>query len=115
MCYDPQRETVTMVVESTIENLLDGPDNITVAGDGTLYLCEDGSSGTFGEERYGQRVVGVDSNGGLFDFAFNNLNTSEFAGACLSPNGRTMFVNSQAAGITYAIWRSDRRPIRLRG
>jgi secreted PhoX family phosphatase len=104
-----------MVVESTDENLLDGPDNITVARDGTLYLCEDGSGGTPGAANYGQRVVGVDRDGGLFDFAFNNINTAEFAGACFSPDGRMMYVNSQGAGITYTIWRSDRRPITLRG
>jgi hypothetical protein len=115
VCYDPRRETITMVVESTDENLLDGPDNITVARDGTLYLCEDGSGGTPGAANYGQRVVGVDRDGGLFDFAFNNINTAEFAGACFSPDGRMMYVNSQGAGITYTIWRSDRRPITLRG
>lgn len=114
MCYDPRRETLTMVVESTDENLLDGPDNMTVARDGTLYLCEDGSSGSPGSPNYGQRVVGVDADGGLFDFAFNNINTSEFAGACFSPNGKYMYVNSQGAGITYAIWRSDNHPITLR-
>ena len=113
MCYDSRTETVTMVVESTDENLLDGPDNITVAPDGTLYLCEDGSGGTPGQPNYGQRVVGVDANGGLFTFAFNNINTSEFAGACFSANGRYMFVNSQGAGITYVIWRTDHRPIAL--
>jgi secreted PhoX family phosphatase len=32
-------------VESTDRALLDAPDNITVARDGRLYLCEDGSGG----------------------------------------------------------------------
>ena len=32
----------------------------------------------------------------------------EFAGICFSPDGRTMFVNIQAAqGMTFAIWRED--------
>lgn len=113
MRYDPRRETVTMVVESTDENLLDGPDNITVGTDGTLYLCEDGSGGDPGAPNYSQRIVGVDQNGGLFNFALNVLDTAEFAGACFDANGRTMFVNSQGPAITYIIWRSDRRPIRL--
>jgi hypothetical protein len=30
------------------------------------------------------------------------------------PDGKYMHVNSQGAGITYAIWRSDDRPITLR-
>lgn len=106
-CYDPKRETVTLVVESTDENLLDGPDNLTVAPDGTLYLCEDGSSGQPGAPNYSQRVVGVEASGGLFDFAVNNLDTSEFCGACFDRSGRALFVNVQGVGITYAIWRED--------
>ncbi len=112
-CYNPEKETVTMIVESTDENLLDGPDNMTVAPDGTIYLCEDGSAGKEGNPNFSQRVVGVDASGGLFNFAVNNLDTSEFAGACFSPDGKFMYVNSQGVGITYAIWRTDGRPIAL--
>ena len=114
-CYNPRTETVTLVVECTDENLLDGPDNMTVARDGTIYLCEDGSAGTPGASNYSQRIVGVDANGGLFDFAKNIIanDTSEFAGACFSANGKYLFVNSQGAGISYAIWRTDNRPIYL--
>jgi secreted PhoX family phosphatase len=111
--YDPKTETVTMILESTNEDLLDGPDNMTIARDGTIYLCEDGSSGSPGEPRFSERVVGVDSNGGLFDFSRNELDTSEFCGACFSPNGKYMYVNSQGVGITYCIWREDNRPIYL--
>ena len=116
-CYDPRTETVTLVVECTDENLLDGPDNMTVARDGTIYLCEDGSTGTPGAANYSQRIVGVDASGGLFDFAKNIIpnNTSEFAGACFSPNGKYLFVNGQGSGITFAIWRTDDRPIYLNG
>ncbi|MEM1434943.1 MAG: alkaline phosphatase PhoX, partial [Pseudomonadota bacterium] len=109
-------ETVTLVIESTDENLLDGPDNIAVASDGTLYLCEDGSSGSLGAENYSQLVVGVDSRGGLFDFVQNIIpgDTSEICGACFyTPNNRYMFVNSQGIGITYMIWRKNRTPIFL--
>ncbi|MCR9279685.1 MAG: PhoX family protein [Pseudomonadaceae bacterium] len=116
MCYDPKTETVTLVVESTDENLLDGPDNITVGYDGTLYLCEDGSSGSLGAENFSQRVVGVDAAGGLFDLAQNVIpgDTSEFGGGCFSPDGRFFYVNSQGVGITYVIWRDAYRPILLR-
>lgn len=109
MCYDPKTETVTLVVESTNENLLDGPDNITVGPDGLLYLCEDGSGGTLGAPNFGQRVIGVDQDGGLFNFAFNLLDDNEFAGACFSPDGKYMFVNSQGVGVTYAIWRPGKK------
>ncbi|MDJ0735809.1 MAG: DUF839 domain-containing protein [Nostocaceae cyanobacterium] len=112
-CYDPRHETVTMIVESTDENLLDGPDNMTVGRDGTIYLCEDGSGGNEGDPNYSQYIVGVDEEGGLFQFAHNIIpdDTSEFAGACFSPDGKYMYVNSQGIGITYCIWREDNRLI----
>lgn len=115
--YDPRTETVTLVVESTDENLLDGPDNITVARDGTLYLCEDGSAGRPGQPNFSQRVVGVDASGGLFEFCRNIIpgSTAEFAGACFSQNGKYMYVNCQGPGITYCIWRTDNRSIYLNG
>jgi len=111
--YDERTDTVTLLVESTTESLLDGPDNITVGPDRSLYLCEDGSEGTPGTAHYSQRVVGVDQNGGLFPFAKNVLDVSEFAGACFSPDGRMFFVNSHGVGITYAVWREDGLPIAL--
>ena len=100
--YDPKRETVTLLVESTSSADLDNADNITVAPDGTLYLCEDASSAD---------VVGVDKLGRLFKFARNNYDNSEFAGACFSPDGCLMFVNQQGPGITYCIFREDGMPI----
>lgn len=112
-CYNPWTETATLLLESTDENLLDGPDNLTIAGDGTLYLCEDGSAGSPGDANFGQYVVGVDGAGGLFQFAHNLLDTSEFAGACFAPGDRIMAVNAQGLGVTYSIWREDGRAIAL--
>ncbi|CAE6516434.1 conserved exported hypothetical protein [Nitrosomonas nitrosa] len=103
--YNPKQETITLLVESTDNGVLDNPDNITVAPDGTLYLCEDGGGEQF--------VVGVDHQGNLFPFAKNNYNNSEFCGACFSPDSRFMFVNVQSFGVTYAIFRDDYRPIKL--
>jgi secreted PhoX family phosphatase len=103
--YDPMRETVTLVVESTEATALINPDNITVAPDGALFLCEDRSGS--------DRVVGVDSNGDVFPFLRNPRDKSEFAGACFSPNGKFMYVNSQGVGITFAVFREDRRSIRI--
>jgi secreted PhoX family phosphatase len=103
--YDPVRETVTLVVESVESTALISPDNITVAPDGALYLCED-KGGT-------DSVVGVDSNGDVFPFLRNARDTGEFAGACFSPNGKFMYVNGQAVGITFAVFRDDRRSIRV--
>ena len=71
-------------------------DNITVAPDGTLFLCEDG-----GGEQY---VIGCDpATGALWPFVRNALNGSEFAGANFSPDGKTMYVNIQNPSTTFAI------------
>ena len=85
-------------------------DNVTVTPFGDLLLCED-SSDDF------QYLVGVDQQGELYQFAKNVLFAqvtndpakaafvgNEFAGACFSPDGRTLFVNIQTPGITFAIW-----------
>ena len=103
--YDPKRETVTLVVESTASTALDNPDNITVSPDGALYLCEDGGGRDY--------VVGVDGNGDVFRFLRNALDTGEFAGACFSPDGKFMYVNTQALGVTFAVFREDGRSIRV--
>ena len=39
-----------------------------------------------------------------FPIAYNRLSGDEFAGACFSGDGRTMFVNIQSPGHTFAIW-----------
>ena len=103
--YDPRYETLTLIVESTSSTILDNPDNITVAPDGTLYLCEDGGGTDY--------VVGVDKNGDIFPFLQHQFGTGEFAGACFSPDGRFMFVNNQQVGITFAVFREDGRPINI--
>lgn len=94
-------DRIKLFVESHDGDVLDMPDNATVAPNGDLFLCEDGSGEQF--------VVGVTPEGELFKFARNAANTSEFAGACFSPDGSTMFVNVQHTGETIAItgpWRN---------
>lgn len=91
-----QGGTLELFVEPNDANILDAPDNIVVAPTGDLFLCEDGPNT--------QYVVGVTLNGQLYQFARNALNSSEFAGACFSPNGQTMFLNIYSPGITFAIW-----------
>lgn len=94
--YIPGDETIELFVESQSKDELDMPDNIVVAPFGDLILCEDGNGENF--------LRGVTPNGELYNFARNALNDSEFAGACFSPDGRTLFVNIQTPGITLAIW-----------
>ena len=93
---DPSTGFLTLVVEATATDVLAAPDNICVAPFGDLFLCEDGSGSEY--------VVGVNTEGELYRFASNAVNSSEFAGACFSPDGKTLFVNLQSPGITLAIW-----------
>lgn len=109
--YNPANETLTLLVEAASSGeLLDEPDNVTVTPFGDLFLCED-SSDDF------QYIVGVNQQGELYQFAKNvlfsqvtndpakaNFIGNEFAGACFSPDGQTLFVNIQTPGITFAIW-----------
>jgi secreted PhoX family phosphatase len=98
-----------LVFESPGTSVLDSPDNITVSPRGGLVLCEDGGGD--------QWLRGMSRSGQIFDFARNLLNDNEFAGACFSPDGHTLFVNIQGAtegdpmdaavkgsGLTLAIW-----------
>jgi len=102
--YDPLRETLALVVESTDRAVLEAPDNITLGPDGRLYMFEDGGGGN--------NIVGVNANGELFRVAENVINGSEFCGGCFSHNGRFMFVNIQSPGLTLVIegpWRKGQR------
>ncbi len=112
--YDPAAETIRLLFQSPGENVLNMPDNITVSPRGGLVLCEDGSGLEY--------LHGLTINGEIFRFAQNNVvlngernglsgdfTSSEWAGACYSPDGRWLFVNIQSPGITFAItgpWRS---------
>lgn len=90
---------IELVYESDDALHLDGPDNITVSPRGGLVLCEDG-----GGDQY---LRGLTRKGEIFDFAKNVLagfDGSEFAGACYSPDGETLFANIQTPGVTLAIW-----------
>lgn len=93
--------TIELFVEPNNKSVLDSPDNIVVSPFGDLFICEDGDGEQF--------VVGVTPRGKLYHFARNAINDREFAGVCFSPDGRTMFVNIQNPGITFAIWGTWRR------
>lgn len=93
--------TIELFVEPNNKSVLDSPDNIVVSPFGDLFICEDGDGEQF--------VVGVTPKGKLYHFARNAINDREFAGVCFSPDGRTMFVNIQDPGITFAIWGDWRR------
>jgi secreted PhoX family phosphatase len=58
-------------------------------------ICEDGPGDNY--------VRAVAPDGLIWKVARNAASDSEFCGACFSPDGRTMFVNVQRPGTTFAI------------
>ncbi len=83
-----------LFVEPNDTDIVESCDNLTIAPNGDLILCED--KGT-------PRIVGLKQNGEMYHLAKNVGFQSEFAGACFSPDGRTLFVNIQGPGLTLAI------------
>lgn len=94
----PQRGILDVVYQSTSTADLRLPDNVTASPRGTLILCEDNTGPN--------RLQALNRWGGLTTFAQrNDLPAVEFAGACFSPNGQTMYVNLNAgSALTVAIW-----------
>lgn len=84
-----------LFVEPNDGNVIDNADNLTVSPWGDLIVCEDGAGS--------QNLVGVTSKGEIYKFGHNALNDSELTGATFSPDGTTLFVNIQHAGLTLAI------------
>jgi secreted PhoX family phosphatase len=96
--FEPQFNggSLSLLFESTNSAVLERPDNLCVSPRGGLVVCEDGDGTDY--------VRGLTPNGQIFDFARNETTSGEFAGACFSPDGRTLFVNIQDIGVTFAIW-----------
>ena len=80
------------------------PNNLAFTPRGGIVLCEDSGGANL--------VRGLTRRGEVFDIVRNNVNDAEWAGACFSPQGQTLFVNIQGSGssasdafaATYAIW-----------
>ena len=81
--------------QSDTEDALDGPDNITVSPHGGLIVAEDGSGI--------QHLIGVTTRGSAYPLARNQISGGEFCGPTFSADGKTLFVNIQAPGLTLAI------------
>ncbi len=87
--------TLELFFESDNAKSLDMCDNITVSPWGDVIICEDG--------RGVDHLVGIRPNGKSYKIAKNALNKSEFAGACFSPDGNTLFINIYKPTTTLAI------------
>ena len=105
--YHPDRDELRLIFESPSTAVLNRPDNICVSPRGGVVLCEDGAGTNY--------VRGLTRDGAVFDLVRNNINQTEWAGACFSPQGRTLFVNMQGnthpiqapsdiKGMTFAVW-----------
>ena len=94
---NPERDGGELLIAAQSESadVLDMPDNLVASPSGLVFICEDGNGSN------ALRVM--TSDGALHDFARNALSTSEFAGACFSPDGSTLFVNIQEDGLTLAV------------
>jgi secreted PhoX family phosphatase len=88
--HDIGAQTIALVVESSGHDHFDGPDNCCISPRGGLVFCEDATAA--------QHLRGVSPSGEVFDLARNLRNTIEFAGACFSPDGNTLFVNLYGRG-----------------
>ncbi|MGH7664243.1 MAG: alkaline phosphatase PhoX [Gemmatimonadaceae bacterium] len=96
---------LTLVFESPSRSVLKSPDNLCVSPRGGLVLCEDADGVLY--------VRGLTLRGQIFDLVRStSAEAPEFAGSCFSPDGRTLFFNTQgstqrlgsAPGATYALW-----------
>jgi hypothetical protein len=120
---NPDRGTLTLVYAAAALVAGNNPDNITISPRGGVLTCDDGIAvlDAFG---LGNRLMGYTAAGLAYIFAKNNIILSdaqvaamgrsgyieaadyrdtEFAGACFDPTGRTLYVNIQTPGITFAI------------
>lgn len=111
--YDPERNRLTLVVvfgpDSDLDMPGEEPDNICLAPDGGLMVCEDGKGV--------QHVYGLTHQGEVYPMARNRQNIGtpeepawgEFAGVTFSSDNRTMFVNCYSPGTTFAVTGPFRR------
>lgn len=110
---DAQRGSLQLFLESVDPRVFNFGDNLTVAPNGHLFVCEDPYFG--GEGNFAMREVadifgtpapcylrGVTPEGAVYPIA-RLRGGSEFAGVCFSPDGGTLFVNRYHPARTYAI------------
>ncbi len=120
-CYCPATETLSIIFESPAHSVFSGPDNLAVSPRGNLVLCEDHVT----EVNKASRLLSLLDNGDYFYFCQINpeisgnylghdlsakMPHSEWAGISFSADGRWMFANIYAPGLTLAItgpWQAD--------
>ena len=84
-----------LFMESHDKTVLHMCDNLTIAPNGDIFVCEDNGKLN--------RIHHISKEGQITPFAINRSSDSEFAGVVFSPSGKTLFVNIQENGETLAI------------
>ena len=90
-------DALDLFFESTSPDQFNYGDNLTIAPGGDLYVCEDQYT-----DVVDNHIRGIHPDGTPFPFARLRVQT-EWAGACFSPDGRTLFVNTYRPAKTLAI------------
>lgn len=93
-------DTLDLFLQSEKDDLLTNGDNLCPAPWGGLVICEDLIDDSFAEHSHVQCVTPA---GKIFTIARNSKDKSEFAGCCFSADGKWLFVNLQAHGLTLAV------------
>ncbi|MDO1558685.1 DUF839 domain-containing protein [Brevundimonas sp. 2R-24] len=90
---------IQLFLEATDERVYNMGDNLTVAPNGHLLVCED----NYSDDIY-NHLRGVTPEGRVYTIGRNIYpGNSELAGACFSPDGSVLFLNLQTAGLTLAV------------
>jgi len=90
-------DRLALFFESVSHHQFNFGDNLTVAPNGHLVVCEDQYTANVDNH-----LRGITTEGYAYPIARLNLQT-ELAGACFSPDGKTLFVNVYAPTKTLAI------------
>ena len=90
-------DRIELFYESSDPDQFNYGDNLTIAPDGHLVVCEDQYTDTVTNH-----LRGITPDGEAYPFALLRLQT-EPAGACFSPDGKVLFVNAYSPTATVAI------------
>ena len=94
---DGTQDKLQLFLESQDKNLYNFGDNLTVCPNGHLLVCEDQYT-----DIVDNHLRGVTPTGEVYNFARLHAQT-ELAGACFSPAGETLFVNTYSPSRTLVI------------
>jgi secreted PhoX family phosphatase len=90
-------DRLQLFYESTSIEQYNFGDNLTVAPNGHLVVCEDQYT-----QQVSNHLRGIAPDGTAYPLALSRIDT-EWAGACFSPDGKTLFVNLYRPAKTVAI------------